>query len=131
MPTKFPSSLNYGLYFATDEGLFRPVHVTDLDAVAVTSKNTRPILHIEVEGDVFLGKLENDLRAMSLAELERVIFNDPATIAFWSDGTKTVVKCQGDDKYDARMGILLCTLKKKVFGNETRPFNDFLKDWEI
>ena len=26
--------------------------------------------------------------------LIKVIFNDPATIAFWSDGTKTVVKAQ-------------------------------------
>ena len=26
--------------------------------------------------------------------LKKVIYNDPATIAFWSDGTKTVVKAQ-------------------------------------
>ena len=27
-------------------------------------------------------------------KIERVIFNAPATIVFWNDGTKTVVKCQ-------------------------------------
>ena len=27
-------------------------------------------------------------------EIKNVIFNDPATIVFWTDGTKTVVKCQ-------------------------------------
>ena len=29
--------------------------------------------------------------------ITKVIFNDPATIVFWSDGTKTVSKCHPDD----------------------------------
>ena len=28
-------------------------------------------------------------------KIKNVIFNDPATIVFWSDGTKTIVKCSG------------------------------------
>ena len=31
-----------------------------------------------------------------LTEIKNVIFNDPATIVFWSDGTKTVVKAEGE-----------------------------------
>ncbi len=30
----------------------------------------------------------------SKLKIERVIFNAPATIVFWNDGTKTVVKCR-------------------------------------
>lgn len=33
-------------------------------------------------------------RKQQKPKVERVIFNTPATIVFWNDGTKTVVKCQ-------------------------------------
>jgi|GEM_PF-3867643 len=39
-------------------------------------------------------------------EIERVIFSPPATIVFWNDGTKTVVKTSPHDKYDKEKGIL-------------------------
>lgn len=44
--------------------------------------------------------------------IEKVIFNKPATIAFWSDGTKTVVKCSDEDIFDSEKGIALCYMKK-------------------
>ena len=31
--------------------------------------------------------------------IKKVIFNDPATIVLWDDGTKTVVKCSEGDTY--------------------------------
>lgn len=60
-------------------------------------------------------------------EPEKVIFNDPATIVFWNDGTKTVVKCQEGDIYDEQTGLLMC-IAKKFFGNNGR-FNDILREW--
>ena len=57
----------------------------------------------------------------------RVIFNDPATIAFWPDGTKTVVKCGEDDAYDKEKGLALCYMKK-VFRNKGN-YNEVLKKW--
>lgn len=59
--------------------------------------------------------------------IKRVIFNDPATIVFWHDGTKTVVKCQGDDVFDEETGLLMC-IAKKVYGNKG-AFNDVIKKW--
>lgn len=47
---------------------------------------------------------------------KKVISNYPATIVIWNDDTKTVVKCNKDDNYDLRTGILLCFIKK-LFGN--------------
>lgn len=44
--------------------------------------------------------------------LDHVVYDDPATIAFWSDGTKTVVKCSPKDTYDPEKGLLLCIAKK-------------------
>ncbi len=42
----------------------------------------------------------------------KVIFNPPATIVFWGDETKTVVKCVEDDPYIFRIGLAMCVLKK-------------------
>lgn len=50
--------------------------------------------------------------------IKEVIFNNPATIIVWQDGTKTVVKCQDGDRYDKEKGFLLCYLKG-VVGNKT------------
>lgn len=57
-------------------------------------------------------------------DIKDVIFNPPATIVFWEDGTKTVVKCNEADTYNKRTGLLLCVVKKH-FGN-TGKFNDVL-----
>lgn len=58
-------------------------------------------------------------------EIKKVIFNDPATIILWKDGTKTVVKCQEGDVYDKKIGFLLA-IAKKYFGN-TGKFNNFMR----
>lgn len=59
--------------------------------------------------------------------IERVIFNDPATIVIWSDKTKTVVKCQPGDTYDHEKGLALC-ISKKLLGNKGN-FNEVFKKW--
>lgn len=47
--------------------------------------------------------------------IEKVIFNPPATIVFWLDGTKTVVKCKEGEEFSEWAGIALC-LAKKLYG---------------
>lgn len=58
-------------------------------------------------------------KGYTVAPPDRVIFNGPATIAFWPDGTKTVVKCADGDHYDKRTAILWCFMKK-MFGNNSQ-----------
>lgn len=57
-------------------------------------------------------------------EVKKVIFNDPATIVYWKDGTKTVVKCQKGDDFDPEKGFAMAFLKK-CWGNKGN-FNDKL-----
>lgn len=57
--------------------------------------------------------------------IENVIFNDPATIVIWSDKTKTIVKCQPGDKFDAEKGLALA-ISKKFLGNKG-SFNEVFK----
>ena len=56
----------------------------------------------------------------------KVIYNDPATVVIWSDGSKTVVKCHYGDAYDEREGFLLCCAKK-LMGN-TGVYNDVMRE---
>lgn len=39
--------------------------------------------------------------------IKKVIFNDPATIVFWKDGTKTVVKSQEGAEFDPEKGLAM------------------------
>lgn len=45
-------------------------------------------------------------------EPKKVIFNNPATIVIWNDGSKTVSKCNKEDEYDKVKGFLVCYYKK-------------------
>lgn len=67
-----------------------------------------------------------------IPEIENVIFNPPATVVFWNDGTKTVVKCGDMDLYSRETGLAMC-IAKKVYGNKGSYFNEFKKwikpDW--
>lgn len=58
-------------------------------------------------------------------EIEKVIFNDPATIVFWSDGKKTVVKC-ANEEFDKEKGLAMA-ICKRVLGNKGNYFNEFRK----
>jgi hypothetical protein len=60
-------------------------------------------------------------------QIKKVIFNKPATIALWEDGTKTVVKCGKDDIFDEEKGLAMA-ISKKAFGN-TGNFNEIFKKW--
>ena len=57
--------------------------------------------------------------------IKKVIFKNPATIVFWSDGSKTVVKTHLDD-YDPEKGLAMA-IAKKALGNEGNYYNVFKK----
>lgn len=59
-------------------------------------------------------------------KIERVIFNPPATIVFWQDGTKTVVKAQDED-FDPEKGLAMA-ISKKALGNRYEYYNVF-EEW--
>lgn len=72
---------------------------------------------------------ENKAKAEKFAKnsIEDVIINPPAVIVYWKDGTKTVVKCQKGDKFDAEKGLALAIIKY-LFGN-TGAYNTIFKYW--
>lgn len=68
----------------------------------------------------------HDKQLVPSFEIEKVIFNGPATIVKWKDGTKTVIKCQSGDIFDYEKGLAMC-FTKKALGNKG-DFNNVLRE---
>ena len=60
-------------------------------------------------------------------QISDVIFNDPATIVFWRDGSKTVVKAQDGEPFDKEKGLAMAYVKK-CCGN-LGNYNDIFRKW--
>lgn len=50
--------------------------------------------------------------------IEKIIFNPPATIVFWDDGEKTVVKCKESEEFDYECGLAFA-IAKRYFGSRS------------
>ena len=61
------------------------------------------------------------------SKIVKVIFNDPATIVFWRDNTKTVVKCDPTEQFDPEKGLAMA-IAKKALGNKGNYFKE-IKKW--
>ena len=60
-------------------------------------------------------------------EIKKVLYKNPATIVFWNDGSKTVVVCQKNDKYDPEKGLAMAILKKMY--DNTGSYYKLFKKW--
>lgn len=64
-----------------------------------------------------------------VTKIKDVKFNDPATIVFWDDGTKTVVKCK-DEEFDPEKGLAMAIAKKFMGTNESKSnYYDIFKKY--
>ena len=61
--------------------------------------------------------------------IDKVVYSPPATIVFWKDGSKTVVKCSENDAFDPLVGIAFA-LMRKVYGKEYRKIEKYAKEYE-
>lgn len=89
-------------------------------------KKFKSLGHISVDPIFF-----NWVLGTKTMDIDRVIFNDPATIVFWKDKTKTVVKCHPEDTFDEEIGFMCCYLKRILSSQEYTKFCEYLNDiWE-
>ena len=84
----------------------------------------------EKEGDIMPTKynqmFKGNLYFGFRAEIKDVIFNNPATIILWKDGTKTVVKCGEGEAYDPEKGMAMA-IAKRLLGNQGNYYDTFKK----
>ena len=90
--------------------------------------NYMPYVNLEL-GRIEDVKFINQLPKFDKNEIKDVRYNNPATIVFWKDGTKTVVKCQKDkgDTYNPELGLAMCIIKKMC--DNKGNYNDVFNKW--
>ena len=70
-------------------------------------------------------KKRDDKETVKMPKIKEVRFSGPATIIFWEDNTKTVVKAQ-DEAIDYEKGMAMA-IAKKALGNHNKYYNTFKK----
>ena len=93
-------------YIVTPEGRRYPIMTRERNGYDNTTTYT-------VNNDVY------DIICMPCCEIKRVIINGPATIVFWTDGTKTVVKLAEGERWSPEVALCFA-LAKKVWGSNSR-----------
>lgn len=66
-------------------------------------------------------------RMETVLMIKNVIFNPPATVVYWSDGTKTVVKCSANDMFDPEKGLAMCIAKRCA--NNSGSYYKTIQKW--
>lgn len=62
-------------------------------------------------------------------QIDHITLSGPATIVFWKDGSKTIVKAQNGEDIDYEKGIALCFMKK-VNGNNGN-YNNIFREYIV
>lgn len=70
----------------------------------------------DIVSDIVIDHIAEDSTRDSYDSPSQVIFNPPATIVIFNDGTKIISKCDKEDKFSKETGFLMCMLKR-AYGN--------------
>ena len=77
------------------------------DKIHNSKDDTIDAMRYSYSGGFRGGRIPTDIR-----KPKRYIINKGATILFWEDGTKTIVKRSKDDAYNKRLGFLTAYFQK-------------------
>ncbi len=80
----------------------------------------------------------NDMLSLSICDavtynkfdkenIKKVIFNPPATIVIFKDGTKRVVKCNREDEFNPEVSFAV-VIMNEMFGSRS-AFKKFIKNY--
>lgn len=103
---------------------------TYFDAITISSKDSsavecrRTFYRLHPEDFKILGT------ESIVEDLDHYIINDGATILFWIDGTKTIVKRTKEDKFDKRVAFLTAYFQKNSGLSRTKA-NKFLANLKV
>lgn len=93
-----------------------------------SKENKKPIVKVEpkkVATPTFYSKRnETKFTPLYMPRIREVMFNDPATICWFEDNSKTVAIAGHGDKYDKETGLAICMLKRVLGNKEYRRIMD-------
>lgn len=93
----------------------------DLEAEYILTKRIRELANKKGTATA-LNSLYNSF------EVKDIKVNGPATIVFWGDGTKTVVKCGPTETYDVEKAVAMCFMKKALGSRSMTKIFDLAED---
>jgi len=124
---------NYDMFLDTVANIFNEA----LETYASSNKNVKskeskeikkPIVKVEpkkVATPTFYSKRnETKFTPLYMPRIREVMFNDPATICWFEDNSKTVAVAGHGDKYDKETGLAICMLKRVLGNKEYRRIMD-------
>ena len=95
-------------------------------AQAESMKPTKMLLKFDSKEEADKWLKENEYMFKYLPKIKNVVFNNPATIIFWEDETKTVVKAMETDTYDPEFGFAMCICKKALGDQYKKTFKKYV-----
>lgn len=101
--------------------------VIDGKAYIPETMEVRPGFREAMEYDFSVSTDPSYVVENTMLAIKNVIFNPPATIVFWGDGSKTVVKAQNNEEYDPEKGLTMAFFKR-MHGNKGHYFEE-IKKW--
>jgi len=107
---------------ATLEDVLKTEHKTHLEDVACLQERIKELKDTSYNEWFELWKENIHLKGyfdtkVTLPQLEKVVYEQPLTTAYWADGTKTVAKCSEKDVFSKECGLAYCYMKK-IFGDK-------------
>ena len=124
---------NYDMFLDAIANVFNEA----LETYASSNKNVKPkesketkkpIVKVEpkkIETPTFYSKRnETKFTPLYMPRIREVMFNDPATICWFEDNSKTVAIAGHGDKYDKETGLAICMLKRVLGNKEYRRIMD-------
>lgn len=119
------------------EVLVRDIDIESLksidSSIYLTFMLVKGICEAKIEGDVVCdiliytsNEISKNYTLIELPRIKQVLYKNPATIVFWIDGSKTVVKCQENDAYDPEKGLVMAIIKRAC-GNTGCYYKEFKK----
>lgn len=112
-----------------------PSHGVKLDTINIHADRMRlgNFEFYPTKTGIALGKVaergESEVEYNLENTVAKIIYAPPATIVYWKDGTKTVVKCSDQDLDEGRLSPetgVVYAIAKKVLGNKGN-YNDVLR----
>lgn len=94
--------------------MYNPQYINDMIMQKKTryGRATNSSACCGTSGVVAIGVVPKKQKTMPT--IKRLIFNPPATIIIWQDGTKTV--CKTNEDFDPEVGVAMC-IAKKYYGS--------------
>ena len=108
-----------------------PWDVTNIKTSNIIDKNETELVLTCIRRNEFFITKHNPCEFIgnerTVPAIKKVLFNNPATIVFWEDGSKTIVRSGNcEHSFDPEKGLAMA-IAKKAFGNKGSYYNIFKK----